>query len=498
MLNRFAMFRRALCAFAFGVILALAAGDAGAQTVLSPTITATSFVFPERIVNGVDLGSSTRPMNLNPNGVSYDDCIKNMTLRFSVNVSGFNGQALQVWATKSGDCTADTTRGVGSVPTCWLVNGGNASLVQLTSNTITIDVRVQDLVGPQNSPPNPPTLVREGSNACLAQPSFASVAMDIWFLPLSSGKYPGSGAYDYSITTDLVGPPPPTGSSSTGGPTIADGDTLFVVNWNPNSDADTVGYDIYIDPIPGQGTTPATLGADAATTTILVCPDASSSAVATDAAGLDSPSDGPEDAVSSTDATSDVTSTPDATMSDASAVDAGCYTRVVSSMTGPTSSCTSTLLSSGIVQDSGGSTTTTTVTDDSGNVIDSSVTNQSGGISTIPSANLVGINSANGVTVSDKSTGSYTIKGLTNGVTYNVAVSAVDAYGNIGPPSSEACDYPAPVNDFFKTYRLDGGKAGGGFCALEAVGEPAGASIVSMVFGASAFALVRRRRKARK
>jgi hypothetical protein len=192
-------------------------------------------------------------------------------------------------------------------------------------------------------------------------------------------------------------------------------------------------------------------------------------------------------------------SSADATM-DASGVEAGCYTRAGGSSSGANaSSCTSTLLASGIVQDSGmTSSTTTTVTDDSGAVVDSSVVSGTGGISTIPSANLVAASGPSGVTVSDKSTGSYTIKGLTNGVTYNVAVSAVDGYGNIGPPSSQACDYPAPVNDFFKTYRLDGGQAGGGFCALEAVGEPAGASVASIVFGASALALARRRRKDRK
>ncbi len=84
------------------------------------------------------------------------------------------------------------------------------------------------------------------------------------------------------------------------------------------------------------------------------------------------------------------------------------------------------------------------------------------------------------------------IKGLTNGVHYDVVVSAVDGSGNVGPPSICVTDFPAPVNDFFKIYRQDGGQAGGSFCALEAVGQPAGAPIVGVGFGAVAFAMARR------
>jgi hypothetical protein len=87
---------------------------------------------------------------------------------------------------------------------------------------------------------------------------------------------------------------------------------------------------------------------------------------------------------------------------------------------------------------------------------------------------------------------------LQNGVTYTVAVSAVDGSGNIGPPSTQACDYPALVSDFWLTYRKDGGGAGGGFCALQAVGAPAGSTVAFVGLGAAATALIRRRRVARR
>ncbi len=118
-----------------------------------------------------------------------------------------------------------------------------------------------------------------------------------------------------------------------------------------------------------------------------------------------------------------------------------------------------------------------------------------GGISTIPSKYLVGSDGVSSLSVSDKSVGSYTVTGLRNGPTniYTAVVAAVDGFGNIGPPSSEKCDYPAPVNDFWQDYRSDGGR-GGGFCALEAVGGPS-QSLAGVALVASLAAIVRRRRR---
>ena len=105
------------------------------------------------------------------------------------------------------------------------------------------------------------------------------------------------------------------------------------------------------------------------------------------------------------------------------------------------------------------------------------------------------MNAAQGETVNNEATGSFTVTGLTNGNYYAVAVSAVDAFGNVGPPSTpQACDYPAPVNDFWTVYRQDNGGAGG-FCALEAVGAPVGSTAAFASLGAVAVALVRRRTK---
>lgn len=116
-----------------------------------------------------------------------------------------------------------------------------------------------------------------------------------------------------------------------------------------------------------------------------------------------------------------------------------------------------------------------------------------GGISTVPTQYLVGSDGMNTLSVSDKSVGQYMVTGLRNGTTYTAVVAAVDGFGNIGPPSYEKCDYPAPVNDFWENYRSDGGR-GGGFCALEATGGPS-ESLAGVALAVSAAAVVRRRRR---
>jgi hypothetical protein len=300
--------------------------------------------------------------------------------------------------------------------------------------------------------------------------SSTPVPINIDFVPVDPAGNPVGSGYEYPLKTDLVGPPPPTGVS------IADGDTLFIVNWNANVDPDTAGYDVFLDPIPGQEGQEASVPVPQPTE---ICPD-TGAATGDDASLQDATS---QDA------------TLDASVADASAAttDAGChFTTIGGSGDSGSSTCYSPILASGIFLDSG--TSTVVETDDSGE--GGTVVTGGGGISTIPCANVFGADAcgSQAVTVSDKSTGTYTIKGLKNGPMYNVAVAATDGYGNVGPPSTIVCDSPAPVNDFWDSYRGAGGRAGGGFCALEAVGAP-GSSLAGLALVASAGALARRRRR---
>jgi hypothetical protein len=430
------------------------------------TVTASGAMFPERFVNGQDLGVSTRPQNLNPLGISFADCNSNMVLRFSVTLSGFTGaQNMQIWASKSSDCTATIDRGLstgGAV--CWFLGQQIVGQPNLAPHTVQFDIRVQDIVGPQNSTTPQPTFTSQGPSACFAQPTFSPIPINIDFVPLDSGNVNSVGtAFQYVLNTDMVGPPAPAGVSE------SVGDTLMNVTWTANTDSDTTGYDIFIDPIPGQE------GAEASVVLpepILVCPDTGAAPIA----------DAGDDSGTASDAAT------------TSTTDAACHFENVSgtgeSVDGATV-CNDPILAMSVVQDAGG-VVVTTAGDDGGEAgaIESGV----GGISTIPTANLVNAGNGTGITVADKSAGQFTITGLKNLTTYNVVVAAVDSYGNVGPSSTEVCDFPAPTQDFWKTYVTDGGGAGGGFCALDAAGAPV-PSLAGAAFLVSAVALARRRRR---
>jgi hypothetical protein len=460
MLNSTAMRVRSFSFAAACLVVATAcAREARAQAVSQ-----TAALYPDRFVNGQDVGVSTRPQNLNPLGISFADCAADMGLRFSVSLSGFNGsQHVEVWASKSSQCTNPTDRGIGAVPVCWQLD----SFIpppNIAQTVLLGPYRVQNIVGPQNSPPNPVVLVKnENASACLQQLTFLAVQMNINFVPVdSSGNLSGT-QYTYQLNTDLVGPPAPSGVSENVG------DTLMNVTWTANSDSDTTGYDIFIDPIPGQEGAEASV---ALPEPILVCPDTGAAGIvdAADDSGLEAS-----------------TSTP---------TDAGCFFVNVGgtgeSVDGATV-CNDSILASSIVQDGGTGALTTTTVDDAGDEA-GTIESGNGGISTIPTQFLVNGGNGTGVTVADKSAGQFTISGLQNGTTYTVVVAAVDAYGNVGPSSSEVCDFPAPTQDFWRTYKADGGGAGGGFCALEAAGAPV-PSLAGAAFLVSGAALVRRRKR---
>jgi hypothetical protein len=466
--------------------------------VTTPTITTTTDqTVPERYVNGVDEGTATRPAGLTQTGISYQDCIDNMVLQFRTIACGFTGAYnLEAWASAQSDCTnladRETTTAV-----CWPLGQTSVGLVA-GDTTENYNIRVRDIVGPMSQLPSPTTYVPQGVAACSAQSTFLAVPLTVNFLPIdSNGNYYGSGALQFTVNTDMVGPPAPALQK------IGDGDTLFVVNWTANVDTDTAGYDVVIDPLPGQADAAASSSGSVVTKTI--CPEGGASTAASDAESV-SDVESVSDAESGTVA---MTTQVDATLpANATSSDAGCYTIMVA--TGPSENgnggtCNDPLLSGGTVVD-GGTDEDAAIAppieefDEAGDLIDSGVpvATGSGGIWTPPAGHIINPNGSTTTTVSGETNSTYTITGLTNGTTYTVVVAAVDNYGNIGPPSIQQCDYPAPVNDFWKIYRTDGGQAGGGFCALEVAGAPAGSTVAFA--GAVSFILtfVRRRRRTKR
>jgi hypothetical protein len=477
-------------------------------TVTVPTVTQSAQLAPDRYVNNVNLGTSTRANALTPNGVSYTDCTSNMQLRFQVEACGFlsTGSAtnIEVWASTSTDCTATTDRGISVSPICWRVTPDIADVVQAVG-VETIPINVRDIVAYQAANPPPVPYTPAGALTCnTAQPSYTQVPINLNFIPIVASTGAAAGpAYQYQIITDLVGPPPPSGVM------LNAGDTLVVASWTPNVDSDTTGYDVVIDPAQGQGTPTASGGA----TQVLVCPDSGTTTTTTASPDASQPDD-----ASLSDATSDDAQSADSSSADATvgapatpaSADAGCHLLTVANTSTASNggSCNDLLLTSTAtsttVVDSGeaedAAVETTPIYDEAGDLIDSSVVAPlvGGGIWVPPANHIVNPDPTIGTTVAGATTSTYTVTGLVNGVMYTAVVAAVDALGNVGLPSTQACKQPKPVNDFWKIYRGDGGGAGGGFCALEAVGAPAGSTVALMGAGALALAGVRRRRSKRR
>jgi hypothetical protein len=484
-------------------LLTAVAGALGVPAVASAqTVNMPQGVYPNRT-------EAYRPQNLNPQGVNYSDCAHAMKLTFPLVVSAFDGtQNLTVWASLNSDCTATADRGVGGVTgqLCWRLDGGFVGVPYKTTSSIQVDVYVQDAMAHMNGAvPFTQGVTHGNASSCSQQASPVGAPIQIDFVPLDSNNQNVQGtAYQYSLNVDVLGPPAPTGIGK------SVGHTLINMSWTPNVDTDTLGYNVFIDPIPGHEPVGVGDGGDdggeggilVADSSVLVCPD-SGSVVGVDAGddsgdaadgATDGGDDGSLDATSSADASADAT-VADAATQDAgsSSTDGGCYTRNQGGSS-TTNVCTSSLLTSGFVSDAGSTTVVDEAStsgddasgDDSGT---STTTTGPGGISTIPDANRVG----NYPTVADKSLGQYQITGLIDGVHYNMVVAAVDGYGNVGAASTEVCDFPQPVQDFWGTYEGDGGQAGG-FCALDRVGG-GGPSLAGVAGILAATAIMRRRRR---
>jgi hypothetical protein len=104
----------------------------------------------------------------------------------------------------------------------------------------------------------------------------------------------------------------------------------------------------------------------------------------------------------------------------------------------------------------------------------------------LPSPDIEALNCGTSATT----TGNMTIKGLTNGQFYAVAIAAVDQNGNSGLLSNVACLDPEPTRDFFDTYAAAGGSGGGGYCAYGAGSRD---TALAAVAGLAALALIGRR-----
>jgi hypothetical protein len=403
------------------------------------------------------------PGNIGPNIINFADCEADVALQIPVTIAGQSPNTIQVWAGAQ-DCGALAARSA-TTATCWQV----AAPVVAAANPTILNVKVRDIVSQISTTPknvNPYSGEAPESVCRTAQTSSGAVPITLYIFVADSASNVCGNEVQYGTTVAMLAPAI-NGTISSGV-----GDTVLFINVPPASDSSTKQWNVYCDPPPnGQSAPPEDASATTGTTTTVSNPQCLDSGATSTPSGADASGDDAsgDDSGSVVDATIPI-STPDASSCGAPVIDAG-------AAGSNTNQCTSTVVVPG-----GG---TTTSNGDGGSVT-------TGGTQTI-------IPGAYQCATADVTTTTIQVGNLSNGTKYTIGVAAVDQYGNVGPVSNVLCDQsttPEPVNDFWQVYKSDGGQAGGGFCALEAVGAPGGSAAV---FGgglvAAIGAIVARRRR---
>ena len=187
-----------------------------------------------------------RPLQLNPEGVSFQDCIDDQQIQFTLQMSGFEPNAfIEVWASAGGvDCGQQVNRSSVN-QLCWKV----APNIPLQIN-VTAKIPVRKIMA--GAPPFKATALNDTIDAC-GQVDLANITVQ--FLYFSPGNAAGAAASkkDIGVAVDTVGPPAPTGIRS------QPGDTRVQVSWDNISGEGGVsaltGVKVYCDPAQATGDT---------------------------------------------------------------------------------------------------------------------------------------------------------------------------------------------------------------------------------------------------
>jgi hypothetical protein len=514
---------RAAAGLALGLtsVFALFAGTASAQTTTGTTTTSStgltvginpSSLITHTLPNGSDF---TRDSTLNPTGINFEDCERDVVLNFPLVASGTasaaSGYALYAFAgTNCDQGSTYVSPGVAG-STCWPVVNGPISY-NLNASFV-IGIRARQILSQATFTVKEPftTVATTDDSVCHIQPTSAALQISVYFVfgtTMGLASIGGSGVTQ--INADLAAAAPPTSL------TIGIGSTVLLPTWNSITDQDIVGYNVYYQP----------LGAPAAATTMQVCPgsdgstsDESGTTTTTtaqsftlNALGDDGGDDGGD---GGDDGSTDAAATPTSAAQ-------GCYNTTPINATPIADAgvpyhpngvdCPSPYPAGATGSGDAGDLSGVSTADAASDTVDT--TSDDGSVGTISTAASVADISMQPreaklpdgsykypfVTATGNTANSATLSNLTNNVEYVVGVAATDSYGNVGALSTfngsdMICQWPQQVTDFFDSYRSAGGLAGGSFCQVESPDLPTGAGGSALVAGAAlVFALRRRRR----
>jgi len=188
-----------------------------------------------------------RPQQFKPEGISYQDCVDNLGIRFSLTLTNppEANASLQVWATTTGDCSQQTAR-TGNSAVCWRVATG----IPLSINPVVI-IPVRKIIGgrsPAGTSADPDE-GRSGPEICGA---IDLTTVSLQFLYFSPGVV-AQAAFkaEVAVQADTIGPVAPTGLR------ILPGNTRLSVSFNALGEGGVVELSTiraYCDPAPGTST----------------------------------------------------------------------------------------------------------------------------------------------------------------------------------------------------------------------------------------------------
>jgi hypothetical protein len=401
-------------------------------------------------------------------GINYVACASDVTFDFTLSIDDPNMAsdhiAILVGPT---DSACIPPAGQTATPGCWPV----AKAVGGLSSTMNVTVRAQDIAAQVGNPSPPTTYIRKSSTkvACESQTCPGTVKLFLTFLiEGTNDEVPaGENPAEFDLYVGTLGPQAPANVNAS----VNDG--YVSLTWQAPTESSIAGYYVYcqnfgrIDAAaPGDGSSGA--GADAC--------DESPGCVNTTNAG------------------------------------------------GPTYQCPAASFPSVYTMQACSGTPNVTTTDSGTTVTDAAfdtgtgIPVDGGFVTTGPVTTQSGISQVNAIVASpcppgkvclcgsptDAVDGAMTAGSTTTSATvsaqnfefYVWGVAAVDVLGNVGPVGNLKCGTPGPIKDFWYNYStLDGGLAGGGYCALEGVGMPAASACMTAMVGLAAVGLVRRRRR---
>jgi hypothetical protein len=393
-----------------------------------------------RSPNGLPL----RLAQFNPGGINYSDCAKDVTLDFALTVEGAaSGDDLQIWVgppTKAHDeaCLNPAARKTGG--SCWPLAPFKSIAI---GSSVNVSVRAQDIAAnlDNSSPPSSYTKATSVVEACQkGQTSPGPISLGIYFMLVGSdGKVDGDPA-EFALQADVLGPFAPATVSAT----INDG--YAQLSWVPPTDPSIAGYNVYCEDF----------GKDAA--------EKIGEKRDTGINGLDG-------------------GTTTGTCQSSLFANSSVFTTSATSSSGDSGSTAT--------PDSGTTDTGAVAINEAGLPITPVVT--PAGISEIPLRPCASPSDGLEGGTSGATASSATVT-VTNYDYWVFAVAAIDTSGNVGPIGNLTCGVPGPLADFWYDYTNAGGLAGGGYCALEAVGSPGGSVVMALGVGFVGIGFVRRRR----